>query len=154
MAKTYQVNGATRFTNRVLAILIRMGIMPAKMHLLTVRGRKTGKLYTTPVSPVTDGSRRYVVALGEVGWVKNARASGEVVLTRGSKQETLKIKELSPAEAAPILKAYFTAEAITRPYFNVTLDSPLTAFEKEAGTHPVFELLGALADGPASVRPS
>ena len=82
--------------------------------------------------------------------MKNARLSREVILTRGFKQEAPKIQELSPEEAALILKAYFTAEAITRPYFNVTLDSPLTAFEKETGVHPVFELLTVLADGPAS----
>lgn len=141
MAKTYQVNGATRFTNRVLSALIRMGIMPAKMHLLTVRGRKTGKLYAIPVSLVIAENRRYMVALNDMGWVKNARVSGEVILTRGSRQETLKIRELPSTEAAPILKIYFTAEAITRPYFDVTLDSPMEAFEKEVSAHPVFELV-------------
>jgi deazaflavin-dependent oxidoreductase (nitroreductase family) len=142
MAKTYHVNGMIRFTNRLLGAFIRMGLMPTKMHLLTVRGRKTGKLYSTPVSLVISDNRRYVVAPYGVGsWVKNARANGEVMLTRGSSQETLKIRELAPQEAAPILKAYLGAEAITRPYFDVTLESPIEAFEAEAGAHPVFELL-------------
>ncbi|MCB9452700.1 MAG: nitroreductase family deazaflavin-dependent oxidoreductase [Anaerolineaceae bacterium] len=142
MAKTYQTNGVTRFANRILGSFIRMGIMPAKMHILTVKGRKTGKLYSTPVSLVMEGDRRYVVSpYGEVSWVKNARVSGEATLTRGSKQETRKLRELPPQEAAPILKAYITAEAITRQYFTVTVDSPVEAFEAEASAHPVFELL-------------
>ncbi|MCB9453303.1 MAG: nitroreductase family deazaflavin-dependent oxidoreductase [Anaerolineaceae bacterium] len=144
MAKTYQINGITRFVNRILVGLIRMGIMPAKMYVLTVRGRKTGKLYSMLVFPVIEGDRRYVVSpYGEVSWVKNARVSGEVTLARGSKQETLKLQELPAQEAAPILKAYITANAITRQYFTVTLESPMEAFEAEASAHPVFELLVA-----------
>ena len=142
MAKTYQAGTAARFVNRILGTFIRLGVMPENMHLLSVRGRKSGKLYTNPVSMVTWQSRRYVVApYGEVGWVKNARASGEIILRRGSKQESLKIKELAPWDAAPILKKYLIAEAITRPYFDVTLDSPLEDFEVEAPAHPVFEVL-------------
>lgn len=144
MAKTYQINGITRFVNRILVGLIRMGIMPAKMYVLTVRGRKTGKLYSMLLFPVIEGDRRYVVSpYGEVSWVKNARVSGEVTLARGSKQETLKLQELPAQEAAPILKAYITANAITRQYFTVTLESPMEAFEAEASAHPVFELLVA-----------
>lgn len=144
MAKTYQINGITRFVNRILVGLIRMGIMPAKMYVLTVRGRKTGKLYSMLVFPVIEGDRRYVVSpYGEVSWVKNARVSGEVTLARGSKQETLKLQELPAQEAAPILKAYITANAVIRQYFTVTLESPMEAFEAEASAHPVFELLVA-----------
>lgn len=144
MAKTYQINGITRFVSRILVGLIRMGIMPAKMYVLTVRGRKTGKLYSMLLFPVIEGDRRYVVSpYGEVSWVKNARVSGEVTLARGSKQETLKLQELPAQEAAPILKAYITANTITRQYFTVTLESPMEAFEAEASAHPVFELLVA-----------
>jgi deazaflavin-dependent oxidoreductase (nitroreductase family) len=142
MAKAYHVTGLTRFSNRILGGLIRLGVMPARMYMLTVRGRKTGKLYSTPVSLVFADDRRYLVApYGEGSWVKNARANGEVVLTRGSKQEAHKIRPLPPQEAAVILKAYIQSESITRPYFTATIDSPFEAFEVEASEHPVFELL-------------
>jgi len=144
MAKIYHVNGLTRFSNRVMGVFIRLGLMPARMHLLTVGGRKSGKLYSNPVSLVVADDRRYLVApYGVVGWVKNARTSGEVMLTRGPKRETLKIKELPLQEAAPIIKEYLKAEPLTRPYFTVTLESPVEAFEAEASAHPVFELLSS-----------
>ena len=46
--------------------------------VLTVPGRKTGKPRTTPVTPMTVGGKRYVVA-GMPGsdWAANARAAGE-----------------------------------------------------------------------------
>lgn len=116
--------------------------MPQKMHVLTVPGRKTGKLYSTPVSIVTSESGRYLVSpYGEVSWVKNARVSGEVMLRRGSTRETRKIKELPPAEAASILKTYVTQEPITRPYFDLTPEPSMADFTAEASAHPVFELL-------------
>jgi hypothetical protein len=50
------------------------------------------------------------------------------------------LRALSPAEAAPVLRRYVTRVPITRPYFDVTPGSPLTAFEAEADRHPVFAL--------------
>jgi deazaflavin-dependent oxidoreductase (nitroreductase family) len=142
LAKVYVVNGTTRFSNRILATFINLGVMPQKMHVLTVPGRKTGKLHSTPVSIVTSESGRYLVSpYGEVSWVKNARVSGEVMLRRGSTRETLKIKELPPAEAASILKTYVSQEPITRPYFNLTPEPSMADFTAEASAHPVFELL-------------
>ncbi len=142
MPKTYQVNGAVRFSNRMAVAMIRLGIVPKNLHVLTVRGRQSGALYSNPVSLVFANKKRYLVSpYGIVSWVKNARAAGEVTLTRGSKQETLKIREAPPAEAAPVLKLYFTNQPITRPYFSVTMDSPVEAFEAEVAQHPVFELI-------------
>ena len=97
--------------------------------------------HTTPVTLVErDGKRWLVSPYGEVNWVKNARAAGEVSLFRGGVTESLKIHELSPQESAPILKEYITLEGIVRPYFDVSPDSSLDAFEAEAPKHPVFTL--------------
>ena len=113
--------------------------MPGPTYLLTVRGRRTGRPMSTPVTLVEDGARRWLVApYGDVGWVRNARASGQVTVSRGRRSETLPIRELSPAEAAPVLQRYVTRVPITRPYFDVRPDSPLAAFEAEAPRHPVF----------------
>jgi deazaflavin-dependent oxidoreductase (nitroreductase family) len=86
MSKAYQVTFVVRQVNKILCFFIRLGAMPAKMHVLTVQGRKTGKLYHTPVSVVTHDGQRFLVApYGEVNWVKNARVQGEVMLEHGRK---------------------------------------------------------------------
>ncbi|MFC1960945.1 nitroreductase family deazaflavin-dependent oxidoreductase [Chloroflexota bacterium] len=141
MSKTYQITGRVRFINRLMKTSIRWGIAPKQMHMLTVKGRKTGKLYSTPVSIIEqDGSRWLVAPYGEVGWVRNARAAQQVTLNRGGKSETLKIEAVGAEEAAPVLKTYIAKEAITRPYFDAGPDSPIDAFVAEASRHPVFRL--------------
>ena len=142
MPKTYRVTPVIRTFNKLLGAFIRLGIAPAPMHLLTVSGRKSGKQYTTPVSLLLRGERRILVSpYGEVNWVKNARAAGEITLQRGGRVERLEIRELSAHEAAPFLKAYVSAEKIVRPYFAASPEAPLEAFEAEAPAHPVFELV-------------
>lgn len=142
MAKQYQTTGGIRFFNRLIGSLIRLGITPKTMYLLTVRGRKTGKLYSTPVSLVEQAGERWLVSpYGEMGWVRNARAAGEVMLTQGGKTETLDIQEVGAHEGAPILKTYLQRERIVRPYFDVTPDSSLEAIAAEAAKHPVFRLV-------------
>jgi len=141
MAKQYQVDGRVRFVNRMMARMIRWNIAPPRTYLMTVLGRKTGKPYSTPVTLVEkDGKRWLVSPYGEVNWVKNARAAGEISLLRNGKTDILKIKELSLVESAPILKGYITSQGIVRPYFEVQPDSPLQDFEAEAPYHPVFLL--------------
>jgi deazaflavin-dependent oxidoreductase (nitroreductase family) len=141
MAKQYQVDGRVRFVNRMMARMIRWNIAPPRTYLMTVLGRKTGKPYSTPVTLVEkDGKRWLVSPYGEVNWVKNARAAGEISLLRNGKTDILKIKELSLVESAPILKGYITSQGIVRPYFEVQPDSPLQDFEAEALYHPVFLL--------------
>ena len=141
MARTYEVKPMTRFVNRIMQSLLRLNIGPANTYLLTVKGRKSGKPHSTPVTLVEEGSGRWLVApYGAVGWVRNARVGGQVALTRGSRSETVSITKLGAAESAPVLKWYITRVPITRPYFDVTPTSPVDAFEAEAPRHPVFHL--------------
>lgn len=141
MAKTYHVTPTIRFFNRLMGAFVRLGIASKNTYLLAVRGRKTGKLYSTPVSLVKDGDTRWLVSpYGEVSWVKNARAAGQVTLTKGGYTETVNITQLPPQESSLILKQYIHQEAITRPYFDVQPDSPLEAFAAKAQHHPVFLL--------------
>jgi deazaflavin-dependent oxidoreductase (nitroreductase family) len=120
---------------------LRLGVSPPNTYLLSVRGRKTGMIYSTPVTLVErDGQRWLVAPYGEVSWVKNARAAGEVTLSRGAKSETVRLVELSPDEAAPVLKQYLTRIAVVRPYFDVTPRSELREFVGEASRHPVFRI--------------
>ncbi len=82
---------------------------------------------------------------GAVGWVRNARVAGRVTLTRGRRSETVRIAELGPAEAAPILRRYVAQVPIVRPYFDVGPEAPAEAFAAEAPGHPVFRVVGPVA---------
>ena len=141
MAATYRLSGWRRLLNSLVRILLRVGLGPRHTYLLTVRGRRSGTRYSTPVTLVEAGTNRWLVApYGEVSWVRNARAAGQVTLSRGRRSNTVAIVELGPAEAAPILKQYVTEVPITRPFFDVKPDSALEAFVAEAHRHPVFRV--------------
>lgn len=143
MAETYRLSGWRRLLNGVVKILLRVGWGLRHTYLLTVRGRRSGKLYSTPVMLMEDGTHRWLVApSGAVAWVRNARAAGQVTPSRGRHSETVMIVELGPEEAAPVLQQYGTAVPITRPFFDATPDAPLEAFVDEAPHHPVFRIHG------------
>jgi deazaflavin-dependent oxidoreductase (nitroreductase family) len=141
MASTYRLTPSRRAANRLVRFLLRLGLMPGPTYMLTVPGRRSGRPLSTPVTLVEDGNTRWLVApYGDVAWVRNARAAGRITLSRGKRSETLSIRELGPAEAAPVLQRYITRVAITRPYFDANPDSPLADFVAEAPRHPVFHL--------------
>ena len=120
--------------------LVRIGLVP-RSCLLTTRGRKTGRPRTNPVVPVEHGERRWLVApYGPVSWVHNARATGQVSLTRRRDTRDYAIREVLPEEAGPVLKRYLRIAPATRRYFQAAKDSPVEDFVAEAGRHPVFEL--------------
>jgi deazaflavin-dependent oxidoreductase (nitroreductase family) len=129
-----------RLGDAVFRGLTRLGIGPA--WTLTTRGRRTGELRHTPVIPISHGGRRWLVApYGEVSWVRNARAAGQVELSRGLTRKSYSIRQASAQEAGPILKQYVQIASATRPYFAASTDSPVAAFVAEADRHPVFELI-------------
>ncbi len=141
MASTYRLSPGRRAANHVVRLLIRIGLMPGPTYLLTVPGRRTGRPLSTPVTLVVEGPARWLVApYGDVSWVRNTRPAGKVTLARGRRSEVVAVRELAPAEAAPVLQRYVTRVPITRPYFDARPDSPLATFVAEAPRHPVFEL--------------
>lgn len=141
MAKTYQVNLATRTRDSLFRTLLRTGVNLGTMSLLTVRGRKSGQPHTVPVRLIEQNSQRFLVApYGIVQWVRNLRAAGTATLTRGQRSESISVTELPAGEAAPILKQYLAQVPTVRPYFDVTRDSPVEAFKQETSHHPVFRI--------------
>ncbi len=127
--------------NRVWSFIIRSGLGPKTMILLTVHGRKTGKAYTTPVALVNLNGEQFVVApYGEVSWVHNARATQKVSVRRGNQSWEARTEELPSGQAGPILKKYLAEHFITQSYFSARPNSPAEEFEKEASRHPVFRL--------------
>lgn len=144
MAKTLHLTVADRIGDALFMALLRAGVKIGTMSLLTVRGRKSGEPRTVPVLLVEQDGERFLVApYGVVQWVRNLRASGKATLTRGRRSESISVTELEAKEAAPILKQYLAKATATRPYFDVTKDSPLEAFEREAPRHPVFRITTA-----------
>ena len=144
MAATYRLSLWRRVVNALVRALVGWGFGPPHTYLLSVRGRKTGRLYSTPVTLVERNGQGWLVApYGEVAWVRNARATRQVTLSRGGQSKTVAIVELRPEQAAPILKQYLTQVPITRPFFDVTPESPLDAFATEAPRHPVFFIIAS-----------
>ena len=141
MAKKFRYSFDRRVVDRIYKWFIHRDLAPKNFYLLIVQGRRSGLPRSTPVALVEkDGQRWLVAPYGDVNWVLNARAAGEVTLSRGGESETLKLTELSSNEGASVLKEYITTYAITRPYFDAKPQSPLDEFVNEASLHPVFEL--------------
>ncbi|HEU0248097.1 MAG TPA: nitroreductase family deazaflavin-dependent oxidoreductase [Gaiellaceae bacterium] len=139
--KPYRLSHARRALNAIVRPLARLGLTGPRTFLLTVPGRRTGKLWSTPVSIVRRGEERWLVApYGGRNWVKNARAAGWVELRRGRTVERLLVSELSPAHAVPVLREYYRRGRVTRPFFAVTLRSSHEEWLADAPRHPVFEL--------------
>ena len=126
--------------NAVIGSLTRFGLAGRHTYILTVRGRKTGRAYSTPVRLIEDGERWLVAPYGEVGWVRNARAAGEVEISRSGRSQVMQIVEVEPEQAAPVLKQYLKSVPVVRPFFDVKPGSPIEEFVSEAPRHPVFRL--------------
>jgi deazaflavin-dependent oxidoreductase (nitroreductase family) len=93
--------------NRVIIRLQRMGFSLGTMHVLSIPGRKSGQMRTTPVSLLTLDAQRYVVGgMIEADWVKNARAAGWGILAHGRKREQIALRELPEDERTPVLRAF------------------------------------------------
>jgi deazaflavin-dependent oxidoreductase (nitroreductase family) len=117
------------------------------MYLLTVRGRKSGQPRTTPVVVTEQDGQRYLISpYGIVDWVRNLRAAGQAILTRGRRDEKVQARELSSHEAALALKKLLAGNLpafLTDP-LGVTAESPLEEIERATVEHPVFLLQGAV----------
>jgi len=129
--------------NRVFGFLVGIGVAFPHKYLLQVRGRKSGKLYSTPVNLLECKGKRFLVApRGRTQWVRNAEAAGEITLKKGSTRLKFSLRPVAEAEKPEILKAYldgFKREVQT--YFPVVAGSPAEDFVGLTGSYPVFELL-------------
>lgn len=129
--------------NRLFGVLVGLGLGASHNYLLQVRGRTTGRLFSTPVNIVEAGGRRFLVApRGETQWVRNARAAGEVHLKRGRTPERYRVIELGNDKKPEILKAYLDRfRTVVQRYFPIQAGSPSAAFSEFSSRYPVFELV-------------
>ena len=92
---------------RMNTAMLRRGLRIGSQHLLSVRGRRSGELRSTPVSIATvDGNRYIVAAFSDAAWVKNVRAAQTATLARGRASEDVRLVELPVEARGPILRAF------------------------------------------------
>jgi deazaflavin-dependent oxidoreductase (nitroreductase family) len=127
--------------NPINRFLLGRGIGPAPQHLLSVAGRRTGKVRTTPVALTTVRGERYVVAgFDGSDWVKNARAAGRGALRRGPAVEQVFLEELPVGERGPILEAFVRQVRGGTAFLTVPADASPDAFAAAGVRHPVFRI--------------
>lgn len=129
--------------NPAVSLATRLGLSLAGSRVLAVRGRKTGKWYTTPVNPLPlDGARYLVAPRGETGWVRNIRVSKEGMLRVGRRVEHIRVEELPDAGKPPVLRAYLKKWKWEAGQFfeGVTDESGEEELLRIAPDHPVFRI--------------
>jgi len=133
---------AERLFNRIFGFFVGLGLGFPYNYLLQVRGRKSGKTYSTPINLLELRGKRFLVApRGRTQWVRNAEAAGEVTLKKGSTRQKYRLRPLTPAEKPEILKAYLdTFRREVQRYFPVPAGSPVEAFANLTESYPAYEL--------------
>jgi deazaflavin-dependent oxidoreductase (nitroreductase family) len=138
-----QPSATERAFNRAFGFLVGLGLGFSYNYLLQVRGRKSGKIYSTPINLLERDGKRFLVApRGRTQWVRNAEAAGEVTLKKGSKRERFRLRALSDQEKPEILKAYLDQfKREVQRYFPVPAGSPAESFRTLVESYPAFELI-------------
>lgn len=142
-ARFQQPTATERLFNRAFGFLVGLGLGFGHKFLLQVRGRKSGKVYSTPINLLEREGKRFLIApRGQTQWVRNAEAAGEISLKRGSYLQSFRVIPL-PNQAKPeLLKAYLEQfKSEVQRYFPIAAGSDVSAFEGIAADYPVFELV-------------
>ena len=133
--------------NKLNVSLLRRGIGAGPQRLLSVPGRRTGLLRTTPVALVEVDGHRYIVAGWETSdWVRNARAAGWGIVGRGRQSERVRLTELPINERLPILREFARNVRGGRAFLTVAADASDDDFAKASANHPTFRLDTSLID--------
>jgi deazaflavin-dependent oxidoreductase (nitroreductase family) len=132
-----------KYVNKVMIGLQKLGVGGEKGPvILVVPGRKSGKLRSTPITPmVVDGERYVLGGLPGSDWAANLRSAGTAELRRGKNTERVSVVELPPDEARPLLRLFPvevpTGVGFLRKAGLVTGPNP-DEYEALAGRCPVF----------------
>jgi len=134
--------------NPLIRRIVGAGLPFGPNVLLTVRGRTSGLPHTFPVAIIKLDEHRYIQSpFGEVNWVRNLRAAGEAVVSKGRHREEVDAIEVAPESGGPILRdalaPYLRSRllaVVLRRFFPFRADSTLEDYVAEARRHPMFEL--------------
>jgi deazaflavin-dependent oxidoreductase (nitroreductase family) len=129
--------------NRAVGFFVGLGIGFRHNYLLQVRGRTSGKLYSTPVDVLSLRGSRYLVApRGNTQWVRNALAAGRITLKKGLQRTEFELRTIPDAQKPELLKAYLDQFKLSvGRFFPIPAGSPPAAFAPLASRYPVFELV-------------
>jgi deazaflavin-dependent oxidoreductase (nitroreductase family) len=140
----YQRPGVVvKLSNRMTGLFASMGLGPAKMVTLEVRGRKSGQPRSAVVNWVgVDGQRYLVAPRGNTEWARNVRAAkGEAVIKRRGRRQ-VRLEDVPVEQRAPIIQAYLKANAwVTQREFGIDPKAPIEEFQRIAPDHPVFRII-------------
>lgn len=116
------------------------------IHLLSVPGRVSGALRSTPLSPLEYNGQRWLVAgFADADWVKNIRASSWGILTKGKHSERVTVVEVPSTERGHILQAFIQHIPGGRFAFPIGPDEPLETFVALAENYPIFQITKAIS---------
>jgi deazaflavin-dependent oxidoreductase (nitroreductase family) len=108
------------FGNKFMMFLINSplgGLMGQSMAVITVSGRKTGKLISTPINVVKEGSDFYVISSRDRTWWRNLRGDSTANLRVAGKNhkvtgkvldsiEEIKAGLIHLSELVPVISSY------------------------------------------------
>jgi deazaflavin-dependent oxidoreductase (nitroreductase family) len=146
--KSHKVPFYVPMLNPLMKSFLHLGVPAGPMTLLTVRGRKTGKLHTTPVGLFKLGDRRYIFdTFGNADWVRNLKVAREAKIGRGLHREHVMATPLSREESSIVLReilAPYVSSRIKSSFlkmgYSLPKDSTLADYDREAKKHAGFEL--------------
>ena len=135
-------NWLARLINGASARLAAAGLGPARLVMLEVTGRRTGKTISFPVVVADYQSERYLVSmLGQgTNWVRNVRAADGRAVLRHGHREVIQLEEVDAGQRAPILRRYLECAPGARPHIPVGRGASLPEFERIAARYPVFRV--------------
>ncbi|MDT7555135.1 MAG: hypothetical protein QOI16_3675 [Pseudonocardiales bacterium] len=108
MAKDGRPPSWLKHVNRAIIAMNRLGIVIENGAVLTVPGRRSGVPRNIPVSVLRlDGGRYLLAGYPTAEWPRNVRAAGGLAtLARGRRKEDVRLVELDPTAAEPILRLW------------------------------------------------
>ena len=132
--------------NHLAKPLVAAGLPMGPNGLLTVRGRTSGELRTTPLAIIEVDGRRWVWSpWGDVHWVRNLRAAGHATIRVRRQEFEVRAVELDPTQRVTFFRDTFGPYArripfgarFARLFDGVDINDPVAAADDRA----VFELL-------------
>lgn len=125
MAKQGSLPGWLKPVNSFLTFLQRQGLAVGTVQLLSVPGRTSGQMRTTPISPFKVNGQLYALS-GQVDadWAKNGRAAGWGFLSRGRQRMRVALIELPEAKRGDILRTIPQLDPGALSFFRMLYDLP------------------------------
>jgi deazaflavin-dependent oxidoreductase (nitroreductase family) len=115
---------------------------PSLISKLSVEGRRTGRLQTTPVAVLDQGGERYLVSYrGESDWARNLRASGRGRLRQQGRTEEINVVEVPVGERSALLEEYSARFGKLPTVGKVLRELP------EPADHPTFRITASDPSG-------